>query len=170
MPRFGRPLPFGPCARGTCFRVSSLKAGTLLAGDRRCLNEETRRGPKKSRITERNKFSSARCFCSGRIVRQTRDEFHPFNPKESRGFESPSLRHTVCRCCLQFWRSAKTPRGRRGSLRRWRTGEGGLTPDSPASAGILTARNKNGSLRRSGQDFRLGIAPLLRPGISIGQL
>ena len=41
-------------------------------------------------------------FFQGQIMRQTRAEFSPSISKGSRGFEFPSLRHTVCRCCLQF--------------------------------------------------------------------
>jgi hypothetical protein len=96
------------------------------------------------------------------------DNLAPFDSK-STGGSNPLLSATQSVDLAYNLEKAERSRGRRGSLRRQRTGEGGLMPDSRASAGILSARNKNGSLRRSGQDFRLGIAALRRPGISIGQ-
>src|ERR1700681_1277323 len=50
---------------------------------------------KKSRIPGEQILFSTDAFFSGRTVRQSRDEFRPSNPKGSRGFESPSLHHSV---------------------------------------------------------------------------
>src|ERR1017187_9521287 len=52
-------------------------------------------------------------FFRGRIVRQTRAEFRSTNPEGSRGFKSPSLRHTVWHVSIHFGDAMKSARGAR---------------------------------------------------------
>ena len=75
--------------------------------------EGNRSDPKRSRIPRRTSSLQHGCFFSGRIVRQTQDEFRASNPEGSRGFESPSLRHTVWHVSLYFGEAMKSARGAR---------------------------------------------------------
>ena len=53
------------------------------------------------------------CFCSSRMVRQTRVEFRPSNSEGSRGFKFAPLRHTVWYVSLHYGEAMKSARGAR---------------------------------------------------------
>jgi hypothetical protein len=75
----------------------------------------------------------------------THAELSPPNQKESREFESTSLRQTVCTICLQSGYSGKSACDAALS-RSMRTGESYLAADSLNSTGVFSTRRKYGSL------------------------
>ena len=74
----------------------------------------------------------------------------PTSKERRRGFRgsNPPLSANQSVRFTYILEEAETPRAMWRSFRPQRTGESRLTPDSPDSASILSARSKNGSLRR----------------------